>query len=210
MKQVSENCNLLSLPLPPASFGSRALPSYESINLTKALTSCYDCLYQESSLSWHLTGAGCRKPLHPGSQTEHACIHYSAEESSHQKLSVSITVGGLGRDREFVLSLDVSTKSTTWNEADFILDCSHIYQIWQNPDSLFLTVVFYFRASLLPRFSLFAELQQRVPSQSCFLVTVSSCYVCLAHGMLFFVFSTQIPCCSLIYLKYFKSMGTVI
>ena len=88
---------------------------------TKALTSRYDCLYQESSLSRYLTSAGCRKPLHADSQTEHACIHYSAEEFSHQKLSVSNTVDGLGRDREFVLSLGVSTKSTTWNEADFIL-----------------------------------------------------------------------------------------
>lgn len=56
----------------------------------------------------------------------------------------------------------------------------------------------------------FAELHQRVPTQACFLVTVSSCYVCLAHGMLFFTFSTQIPCCSLIYLKYLKSTGAVI
>lgn len=118
--------------------------------LSKALTSCYDCLYQESSLSWHLTGAGCRKPLHPDSQTEHACIHSCAEEFSHQKLSVSITVDGLGRVRESLLSLDVSTKSTTWNEADFILDCSHIYRIWQNSDSAFLIVVFYFHASQLP------------------------------------------------------------
>lgn len=90
---------------------------------------------------------------------------------------------------------------------DFILNCSGIYLTRQRSDSLLFAVVPECRVSHPPTFLTLYWVPAFLPSRT----SLSHYFLCVSGSWYMYITSsTQILCCSLTYLKYWKSKDAII